>query len=467
MIVSSFVTHRPQMGETFTAEEFDKFLGLKTAKLGVLAQLYPGFSVMSMTDAVWNIFYKNVPPQKAESLESRSFDWSVETNFIKFVEFAQAPEYVGIGEEICFYFKERYYEKYDIFRIEESRQQIIVTQRPVRRADNLWEVIGRIVDNDYSSILDVEACQPGMLTRWQSSPAPELSEEGYCKSTSNVEQHRNFMTFYRNDISWSSEFAVKQDSYFKCEDGDNTVVYKMDPLEKQLTDSFMLSKAQGSLFNKTNINPITGKCTTVDPDTGRPVPIGEGLVPQIERWANKISYNKLNKSVLAMAMSQLAEKSDELEGNEWMIVCNKKMWDDVQIFLHQWLGNASTDGAYLWSASKDGYIQVGATFNTYKFGGNLVTFKVDKAMTLEYGTQKGYGILIDLTADKAQGKPALATYTLKGQDYRVNTLAGVGGLDGMSSGPVATAVAGSKKIATGYAGVMVACPYKSVIIYQE
>jgi len=64
------------------------------------------------------------------------FDWDVEQNQIKLVEFAAAPTDTGAnGTDITFAFKERYYEKYDIFMIMKSRQQVIVTQRPVRKAD--------------------------------------------------------------------------------------------------------------------------------------------------------------------------------------------------------------------------------------------------------------------------------------------------------------------------------------------
>lgn len=84
------------------------------------------------------------------------------------------------------YFKERYYEKYDIFKIDNSRQQCMVVERPVRKADDLWEYVVRLIDNDYSSILDVSACQPGMTTRFQSNAMPEMHEEGYIKYQSEI-----------------------------------------------------------------------------------------------------------------------------------------------------------------------------------------------------------------------------------------------------------------------------------------
>lgn len=39
---------------------------------------------------------------------------------------------------------------------------------------NYWEVQVRLVDNNYDTILDVSACQPGDKTRWISNHMPEL-----------------------------------------------------------------------------------------------------------------------------------------------------------------------------------------------------------------------------------------------------------------------------------------------------
>ena len=75
-------------------------------------------------------------------------------------------------------FRERYYEKYDTFKIENSGQQCQVVSRPVRKGDNYWEVTVRLIDNNYDTVLDLSACQPGDKTRWISNFMPELHEEG-------------------------------------------------------------------------------------------------------------------------------------------------------------------------------------------------------------------------------------------------------------------------------------------------
>lgn len=56
--------------------------------------------------------------------------------YIKRIEFAAVPEGDGAGgTEIIMAFRERYYEKYDTFKIENSGQQCQVVSRPVRKGD--------------------------------------------------------------------------------------------------------------------------------------------------------------------------------------------------------------------------------------------------------------------------------------------------------------------------------------------
>ena len=44
----------------------------------------------------------------------------------------------------------------------------------------------------------------------------------------------------------------------------------MNKKEKELLDNFLLSRNQGLLFNKTNID-VNGKATVCDADSGRPI----------------------------------------------------------------------------------------------------------------------------------------------------------------------------------------------------
>lgn len=188
MIVANFVTNRPTMGETRTYEDFYKFLGTKPTRLGVVSRLYPELTASYLTESLRNIFYMDTKSSsKYRSIDSMYFEWEVETNYIKRVEFADVPVSSGeVGETIIMAFKEQYYQKYDIFKIDKTMQQCFVVSRPTRKADNYWEVEVRLLDNDYSTILDMEGCQIGDTTRFQSNAMPEAHEEGYVKYQSKI-----------------------------------------------------------------------------------------------------------------------------------------------------------------------------------------------------------------------------------------------------------------------------------------
>jgi len=59
----------------------------------------------------------------------------------------------------------------------------MVVARPTRKGDNYWECVVRLVDNNYDTILDVSACQPGDKTRWITANMPEMHEEGILNTT--------------------------------------------------------------------------------------------------------------------------------------------------------------------------------------------------------------------------------------------------------------------------------------------
>ena len=150
--------------------------------MGVMARMYPNNTATFLTEALNNVFYNSKSVNKYQPINSLMIEWEIDIEFVKRVEFAAAPSSDGTGgTEITMYFKERYYEKYDTFKIDESRQQCIVKSVPVRKADNFWEYTVQLIDADYSAVLDLTACQVGMTTRFLSNIMPEYSEEGkFC-----------------------------------------------------------------------------------------------------------------------------------------------------------------------------------------------------------------------------------------------------------------------------------------------
>lgn len=471
MQLFNFSSVKSTMGTTKTYEDFHKFLGAKPHRLGIVARHYQDFTASYLTESLMNIYANKTKPTKFQNIDALVFEWEVDVDFIKRVEFASVPLGDGSsGSDIIMAFKERYYEKYDTFRIEGSRQMAIVKTAPFRKADDYWEVVVQLIDADYSSILDATACQPGMQTRFLTNYHPELSEEGYTKYQSNIERYRNHISLHRNDISWSAQFAIMEDIFIglgqnKGAGDQSQVLYKMKKKEVELLENFMFARNNALLFGKTNYD-VNGKCTVTEPHTGRAIPMGDGIIAQIERYAQKYAYAQMSSNVMDTVMETMRQKSKKSDGNQYVFIVNEKMWSQIQRTLRTYLKEWQPVAPIFFSQKAGGNVQVGATFDSYKQGGNQISFKVDKALTLEY-PDKGYGICIDLTADLTTGTPALQMFTLKGGEFIRGFLKGMGGMSGVESGDIATPVAGSRLVHMGYAGVGVFSPYRSFIVEEN
>lgn len=467
MATIGYVTNAPfNQGETRTYENFLKMLGDKPKNLGLLSRMYPQCTATYYTEALGNIFYNNAKKaNKFQSIDSYMIEWQLDVNEIKRVPLAAMPEGDGAdGTEITFYFPYRYYEKYDIFKVEDTRQQFIVISHPIKKGSNMWMVSARLISEDYDSLLDLSGTHAGSLTVFQSNAVPEMSEEGYVKNQSNIQKIRNYLTTFRNDIDYSSKFELLEDKFIKIAKGDNNITYyQLDTKEKQLLDNFMLARGKGLLLNRSNIDPRTGKPNIVDPDTGRPIYIGAGVIPQIERFASKSVYYKFTIQTLNTAIAALNRKAEKPQGNHYNFVCNEAMYAEVQQVLGDYLAKFHTDGTFMYSMQANGYVKVNPLgYDTYNYLGNTITFTQDRALTEEFG-DKGYGILVDLTSGADSGTPAVGMFTVNNHQFVENTINGVGG---KKSGEVSSRVAGSHKVIMGIAGVAVFNPYRSYIIRQ-
>ena len=286
------------------------------------------------------------------------------------------------------------------------------------------------------------------------------TEEGNVKNQSNLEIHRNYITRHRADIEFSSDFEALEDTYISLgkNDSDTGTVYKMNKKEQQVLESFMIGRNQMNLMSKCNVDK-NGKARNYDPATNRPIVIGDGVIPQLERFADKYAYSKMSTDIFDTMLSSMRQKSKKSMGNKYVFVANEMLWDDIQKALRDYLKNWKTNGTTFFSKAGGKDIEIGGFFETYNMGGNQLTFMVDKSLSLEYD-QKPYGFCLDLTADLASGKPAMASYALAGKEYKQHILRGVGS----SSVEVSSVVAASRIINIGYSSVCVFSPHKSYII---
>ncbi len=78
-------------------------------------------------------------------------------------------------------------------------------------------------------------------------------------------------------------------------------------MEKDLFDNFQTAKNNHLLWAKTTMDK-NGKSTVLTED-GRPLIAGDGLIPQIEKFASKYKYAKMNVNVIQTMMDQMNAKS--------------------------------------------------------------------------------------------------------------------------------------------------------------
>lgn len=475
MIVASYVNLKPELAHSRTYEDFYKLLGTRPKMMGVMARMYTQNTATFLTEGLMNIYYNQKTANKFQPINSLSIEWDIDVEFVKRVEFAAAPTGTGEnGSDITMYFKERYYEKYDTFKVDGSRQQLIVKSTPIRKGDNFWEYTTNLIDSDYSSILDASYCQVGGTTRFLSNIMPEYHEIGYTKYQSNIEKHRNWITEHRNDISYSSRFAQMQDQFIRIAQGEGSgelkeYIFKLNKMEKDLLDNFQQVKNNHLLWGKSTMDK-DGKAT-IQTEDGRPLIAGDGLIPQIERFASKYKFAKLSINVINTVIDQMNQKAANATGNHYTFVVNDRLWGQINYTLGDWLRAWASTPTLLYSKASgsmvkaENPIKVGGTFVSYEIAGNTITFMVDRALTKEYDT-KGYGICLDMSPDVSLNQPAIAAFTLEGAEFVTSKYPGVGGIDGVTSGIVSSPVAGSKLIVAGYSGIAAFAPYKSFIISE-
>jgi len=456
------------LGDTKTVQNFGTLLGSKPHKLGQVVTMYPNLAISTLTDALKNVYYN--PKKDSNSfapIESMCIEWRIDVNFIKTIKIVGNISGNGVQKNVeTIVMEERYYDKNDTFTLS-NKQQLFVVSPPRKLGQKRWEYKVILVGNDLSKQIDVNYAAAGQITRYRSNYHPELSERGYTKFTSNTETHRNYISRQRASVDWSGDFAISEDLFIQTgKDNKSTASYlKMNKKEKECMDHFLWSREQNCIFSETNYD-VNGKCLDQD-DHGRDIPMGDGVIPQIERYCDKFSYSILTTDVLDDVMSAMREKSDMPIGNVYAVICNERLYDHIGKTMQEDLRfQSAADGVYFYSKAASGKVKVGAEFNAYTFQGNEINFMPDRALSQEY-PDHGYGIFLDTGSDLASGRPNIAMFTLKGSEIVAGNLNGMGGQSGNSSGEISTSVHGSAYHLLGYAGACVFNPYKSFILEES
>lgn len=65
----------------------------------------------------------------------------------------------------------------------------------------------------------------------------------------------------------------------------------------------------------------------------------------------------------------MVQKSEKALGNKYVMVVNTLMWNDIQVALGSWIRDFKTDGLFLYSKASNGYVKLGATYDSYSVAG--------------------------------------------------------------------------------------------------
>ncbi len=458
------------MGNTRTVQNFNKLLGDKPHKLGLVATMYPELSMSILTDALNNVFYnKQVSGNSFTPVNAMAIEWNIDVNFIPKVYIdsftASDTNKPGLGKmPFTIYTKSKYYDKNDTFALQNGQQVMVIA--PVRMINaKKWEHQVIIVGNDRSKFIDPRFLSNGRYSRYRSNFHAELSERGYTKYLSNTETHKNWLSRHRASESVSADYNIREDVYLQLSKKSGVEYYKMHKYEKDALDTFMMARNNSMLFSETNFDS-NGKCMDQD-EYGRDVPMGDGVIPQITRYCDKFFYNELTSDIMDDVLFSLAEKSDRSTGNTYAVPCNDRLYQHFgKVAKSDYRFNSPNDATFMYSKDKGGKIKIGAEFTSYTFQGNTLIFMPDRALSQEY-PDFGYGVFLDTTADVRSGKPNLAAFTLDGSEMVEGYVNGLGGKDGKTSGNVSTGVHGSEYHLIGYSVSIVFNPHKSFILRED
>ena len=84
----------------------------------------------------------------------------------------------------------------------------------------------------------------------------------------------------------------------------------MNTAEKDCLDSFMAARNNALVWGKSNLDK-SDKPTIYDSETGRPIVSSDGIISQVERFATKMLFTRLNARYLNKALQIMVSKSEK------------------------------------------------------------------------------------------------------------------------------------------------------------
>jgi hypothetical protein len=466
---------------TKTMAEFGKAVGEKPYLLNEIFTLpgYENLTLLKLTQNVAGLMKKNLGEGDIQKIESFRFDWRIDAG-------PRIPETTISEDAGSFNFegsasgvittKDKMFSKGDIFELVDTGHQFRLSDnaRTISNDKHLNPVVllGTRRDRTISSSL----LTVGKRIRFIAGGiVPEASDYGsYFTLPNRMERHANFISRFRVDGSRSGDYSYSERIYLervkKKMDGsvDGTgEFYTWSGQKQDMMDKLMFSINSGLLFMQGAFDEDL--IHLVREEDGRPIPIGQGIIPQIRAYGQFMGYNNLSETLIRKVISLIVERRPKKTGNEIVMLVNWRLYQQVQIILDALTKQRlTTQDSYLTrDDNKKAYV-VGSTYCGYEFAGNKLFVMEDSTLTDRY-PDKGYGIVFNTRVQTKDGKSRMniQQYTINGFEMFDNSILGVGGESGHSSGAVSSAVHASQSVLMAYRGVAVYDPYSTLILEEN
>lgn len=481
-------------GEAYSIGSMSDLLGKNPYHTGNFIRLTnkTNLGLMGLVEGIGNVFVEEKNLNRLDPVDHFSYTWDIEVNQVPLVTLTRPVESDPGNSIFTIYISDAQLRSFDVYALENT-QQLYVHSDPVRISDGEYAVDVQYWANtplDYTNQLRQNA-----TLRFAGVKFPEFATGGSVKHQYNHERMINYLTKIRTEQKYSGDFKSQEELYFiKDKDAknltsgqDKAMIYRMGSIEKQVTDDFLMKAATELTIGRSTMDEATGR-PMLQVNGSEDIISGDGIVAQFERHANWIDYpsNGFSTAHLDTAIEWISEKTGKSEGNHLVFAVNRQLSREKNRVLKQSLGAfQSADATYFWTrdlaavhsaVGSSGVkrqklpneIAVGATFNTYIYAGNVVTFIEDPALTHHY--QNGYGILLDAGIyedSKGSKVPSVYVKTLKNRAMLKNYTNGIGGQDGRSSGTVSHSGDHSSLTITGWRGACVTNPYGAVIFAEN
>ena len=453
---------------TRTRQHFGTLLGEKPHIMGQVVRMYPRLTISNLTEGLRNVYTKKKQVGSFTPINSYAIQWTIDVNYIKKIKIVESATPTGGVFEVKL--EEKYYDKNETFALDNGTQLIVVAP-PKFVKPKSWSYKVQMVSNNGGTPATAFLAK-GKQTRFRSNYHPELSVRGYVKYQFNTETHRNFMSKHRSSDVQSAEYAASQEYYIeratkKHQGKVEYEYYRLQKLEKDVLESYLWARENHLLWGESNFD-ANGKCTMQD-EKGQDIPIGDGVIKQIERYCEKFAYSVLSTRWLEDVMAAMREKSPNSIGNSYAFVVNERLYDQLGRLLRddlRFVDQRGGEGHYF--TNKDGKkIRVGAHYDSYTFQGNTVIFMVDKILSDEYPFS-GYGFCINIGVDQTTANSGISMFTMEGREMLSGKLRGMGGFSGKENNvDLATSVDGSEYHLLGYSAAVVFNPYNAAIIRES